>query len=123
VCPTAMVRASVHAAVGLYRQDRYRNTADLEMWLRISRRHRIAVLESYLMKYRHFHGNSSQRYHKLRTDPENFFLIMDEYLAEGDRRLAAPQALREYEAHRCQDRLMAAISHYIKDEREAGRRA
>jgi glycosyltransferase involved in cell wall biosynthesis len=123
VCPSAMVRASVHADVGVYRQDRYRNTSDLEMWLRIGRRYPIAVLEHHLMRYRHFHGNSSQRYHRLRTAPENFFLILDEYLADGDRRHASPRALLSYEAHRSQDRLMAAISHYIKGERREGRAA
>ncbi len=122
VCPTAMVRASVHRDVGAYRQDRYRNTSDLEMWLRIARRYPIAVLESHLMKYRHFHGNSSQRYHRLRTDMENYFLIMDEYL-ERDRPLATPGALVSYEAHRSQDRLWAAMSHYIKGELPQGRRA
>ena len=123
VCPTAMIRAAVHRDVGAYRQDRYRNTADLEMWLRIARAYPIAVLESHLMKYRHFHGNSSQRYHRLRTAPENFFLILDEYLADGDRSLATPGALVSYEAHRSEDRLMAAISHYIKGELPDGRRA
>jgi glycosyltransferase involved in cell wall biosynthesis len=123
VCPTAMVRTAVHKEVGNYRQDRYRNTSDLEMWLRISRRYPIAILESHLMRYRHFHGNSSQRYHRLRTTPENYFIILDEYLAGGDRALATPEALVAYEAHRSQDRLMAAISHYIKDELPDGRRA
>lgn len=123
VCPTAMVRASVHREVGLYRQDRYRNTADLEMWLRIARRHPVAVLEDHLMKYRHFHGNSSQLYHRLRTEPENFFWIMDEYLDDGGRSLAEPDALTDFEAHRSEDRLMAAISHYIKGEQRAGRAA
>jgi hypothetical protein len=123
VCPTAMVRASVHGEVGAYRQSRYRNTADLEMWLRIARRYPIAVLDTHLMKYRHFHGNSSQRYHRLRTTPENFFLIMDEYLDSGDRTCATAEALVCYEAHRSEDRIMAAISHYIKDERSQGRAA
>lgn len=123
VCPTAMVRAAVHADVGVYRQARYCNTSDLEMWLRIGRRYPIAVLESHLMKYRHFHGNSSQRYHRLRTDPENTFFILDEYLAGGDRRFATPLALTNYEAHRSEDRLMAAISHYIKNELPVGRGA
>jgi GT2 family glycosyltransferase len=123
VCPTAMVRASVHEAVGRYRQDRYRNTADLEMWLRIARHSPIAIVEAHLMKYRHFHGNSSQRYHKLRTAPENYFVILDEYLGQGDRRLARADALANYEAHRAEDRLMAAISHYIKGELADGRRA
>ena len=122
VCPTAMVRASVHRDVGVYRQDKYRNTSDTEMWLRIARRYPIAVLESHLMKYRHFHGNSSQRYHRLRTAVENHFLILDEYL-ERDRELATPQALVSHEAHRSKDRLWAAMSHYIKGELPAGRQA
>jgi glycosyltransferase involved in cell wall biosynthesis len=123
VCPTAMVRAAVYRELGSYRQDRYRNTSDLEMWLRIARRYPIAILESHLMRYRHFHGNSSQRYHRLRTAPENYFIILDEYLAEGDRAIATPEALVAYEAHRSQDRLMGAISHYIKNELPDGRRA
>jgi GT2 family glycosyltransferase len=123
VCPTAMVRAAVHREVGVYDQNRYRNTADLEMWLRIARHCPIAVLESHLMKYRHFHSNSSQRYHYLRTAPNNYFVIMDEYLSAGARSVAAPQSLVSYEAHRSEDRLMAAISHYIKGELGLGRRA
>ena len=123
MCPTAMVRASVHRDVGVYLQARYRNTSDLEMWLRIARRYAIAVLESHLIKYRHFHDNSSQRYHHLRTTPENFFVILDEALASGDRALTTRPALVSYEAHRSQDRLMAAISHYIKGELSDGRRA
>jgi GT2 family glycosyltransferase len=123
VCPTAMVRASVHRDVGPYRQDRYRNTADLEMWLRIARAYPIAVLEAHLMKYRHFHGNSSQRYHRLRTTPENFFPIMDEYLEAGGRAVATEDAIVNFEAHRSEDRLMAAISHYIKGELPEGRAA
>jgi glycosyltransferase involved in cell wall biosynthesis len=123
VCPTAMVRAAVHREIGLYDQKKYRNTADLEMWMRIARRYPIAVLEAHLMKYRHFHGNSSQRYHRLRTAPENFFVIVDEYLAGGDAAVALPEALVSYEAHRSEDRLMAAISHYIKGELAGGRQA
>ena len=118
-----MVRASVHRNVGLYNQRQYRNTSDLEMWLRIARRYPIAILESHLMKYRHFHGSSAQRYHRLRTEPENFFNILDEYLAAGDRALATPQSLVNYEAHRLQDRLMNAISCYIKGQMSEGQRA
>jgi glycosyltransferase involved in cell wall biosynthesis len=54
VSPTMMVRASVHHEVGVYRQVQYRNTSDVEMWLRIARRYPIAVIESRLMKYRQF---------------------------------------------------------------------
>src|SRR5260370_42420048 len=80
-------------------------------------------MESHLMKYRHFHGSSSQRYHRLRNKPENFFNILDECLAAGDRALATPQSLVNYEAHRSEDHLMNAISCYIKGQLSDGRRA
>jgi GT2 family glycosyltransferase len=122
ICPTAMVRASVHRAVGVY-QPLYGIVSDLDMWLRIARGYPIGVLESHLIKYRRFHGSSSEGHDHLRTSPEGFFMILDERLAAGDRALATNRALVSYEAHRSEDRLMAAISHYIKDEPADGRRA
>jgi len=122
VCPSAMVRASTYAAVGLYREERYGIASDLEMWLRIARERPIAVLEEHLMKYRHFHGNASQQFEFLRTGPDAYFLVMDEYLGSGDRALARPDALAHFDAHRMEDRLMSVISHYIKGELREGRR-
>jgi len=122
ICPTAMVRASVYREVGNYRL-RYGIASDLEMWLRIARRYPIAVLESHLIKYRRFHGSSSENHDHLRTSPEEFFLILDERLDCGDRGLAEDRAIAEYEAHRSEDRLMAAISCYIKGQSADGRRA
>lgn len=113
VCPTAMVRTSVYREVGLYRDEEFRNTADMEMWLRIVRRYPIGILEEYLLRYRHGHNSSHERYHRLRTDPERFFRIMDLDLAGGGRRFAAPANLRAFEAHRMEDLLMCGIRAYI----------
>lgn len=121
VGPSAMVRASVYAAVGRYREERYRIASDLEMWMRIARQWPIAVLEDHLMKYRHFHGNASQQFEFLRTAPDAYFFLMDDYLESGDRALARPDALAHFEAHRMEDRLMSVISHYIKGELREGR--
>lgn len=121
VCPSAMVRASVYAAVGLYREERFGIASDLEMWMRIARQGPLAVLEDHLMKYRHFHGNASQKFEFLRTGPDAYFFVMDEYLASGDRALATPDALAHFEAHRTEGRLMSVISHYIKGELGEGR--
>jgi len=121
VCPTSMVRASVYHDVGNYRDEEFRNTSDLEMWLRIARKYPLVIVEEYLLRYRHGHENSSQRYHHLRTTAENFFRIVDLYLAEGDKTLAVPEALSAYEAHRAQDNLMIAVNHYILGQREEAR--
>jgi hypothetical protein len=123
VGPSAMVRAAVYREVGEYCEPKYRIASDLEMWMRISGRHAIAVLETPGMRYRHFHGNASQHYQHLRTEPDVYFPLVDEYLDAGGRAIAAPAALRSHEAHRSEDRLMAAISHYIKGEPREGPQA
>jgi glycosyltransferase involved in cell wall biosynthesis len=118
VCPTSMVPAAVYRDVGGYRDAEFRNTSDLEMWLRIARKYSLVIVEEYLLRYRHGHENSSKRYHHLRTTAENYFRIMDLYLAEGDQTHATGEALATYEAHRAQDNLMIAVNHYILGQRE-----
>ena len=111
-CPSCMVRAEVYESIGPYRDALFRNTADLDMYLRIARDYRIGVLEDHLYKYRWGHGNSGQRYRHLRTDEERYFSIMDLFL-ERDRPIAADDALAAFAAHRNQDRLMRIVNLYI----------
>jgi len=115
-CPSSMVRASVYRDVGVYRDAEFRNTSDMEMWLRIARKYPIGVLEEYLFRYRYGHGNSAQRYRRLRTDPERYFRIMDLYLEKGGSAIATPEALAGHEAHRAEDHLMRAVNFYILGE-------
>jgi hypothetical protein len=121
MCPTAMIRASVYKDVGVYRQDIFRNTSDMEMWLRIAQKYPLGVLNERLIRYRHFHDSSSMRYHKLRTEPGRYFTIVDLYLDAGGRSLVTSNALAAHEAHRAQDLLMVAVSNYILDQREDAR--
>jgi glycosyltransferase involved in cell wall biosynthesis len=116
-CPTALVRSSVYRELGGYRQDEFKNTSDMEMWLRIARRYPIGVLDEHLQLYRRGHGSSSERYHRLRTDQERFFTILDLELAQHGRAAAEERALREYEAHRAVDTLTRAVNHYILGDR------
>jgi glycosyltransferase involved in cell wall biosynthesis len=116
-CPTALVRAAVHRDVGVYRDQQFKNTADVEMWLRIARRYGIGVLEDHLLRYRRGHGSSSERYHGLRTDPFRFFEIMDLELSVASPDAVTPTALRAYEAHRAEDILLRSVNHYILGQR------
>jgi hypothetical protein len=113
-CPTALVRAEVYRALGGYRDDEFKNTSDLEMWLRIARRYSLGVLEDQLVRYRRGHGSSSERYHRLRTEPSRQFLILDRELdLEGGRAVATADALKAFEAHRAVDTVLRAVNHYI----------
>jgi len=121
-CPTALVRAEVYRELGGYRDTEFKNTSDLEMWLRIARSRSIGVIEDCLIRYRKGHGSSSDRYHRLRTDQERFFTIMDlELDTQGARAIARPDALAAYEAHRAVDTTMRSVNHYILGEREDAR--
>ncbi|MEC4888448.1 MAG: glycosyltransferase [Nitrospira sp.] len=120
-CPSCLVRASVYRDVGTYRQDQFHNTADLEMYLRIARKYPLVVVDEYLFRYRRGHSAMSSRYRHLRQKAENFFMIMDRYLADGGKALATSRALAEYEAHRAEDLLMVSVNHYILDQRAAAR--
>jgi hypothetical protein len=114
VGPTAMVRASVYSEVGPYRGDEFGIASDLEMWVRIAQRHPIGIVEEYLLRYRHGHGNSTQTYYHLRDEPERYFRILDLALQAGGRALATPAALAAFEAHRAQDFLMVAVNLYVR---------
>ncbi len=122
-CPSCMVRRSVYADVGTYRDQEFRNTSDLEMYLRIARKYPIGILEQHLFRYRWGHGNSGQRYRHLRTDPDRYFPIMEKYLAEGGRAVAKPGALAAFAAHFAEDRLIATVNHYILGNRTEAREA
>ncbi len=122
VCPTAMVRKSVYDDVGVYRDELYLNTSDLDMWLRISQKYTIGILEEYLLRYRHFPDQSSRKYHSTRLEQERFFTIMDDYLQAGSENIATPEALTGYEAHRAEDRLMLIVKHYIQGKLDGGRK-
>lgn len=121
-CPTALVRASVYRELGGYRDEEFKNTSDLEMWLRIARTRPLGVLDEHLLLYRRGHGSSSERYHGARTDPDRFFTIMDLELRGPAASVARPDALRAYEAHRAQDVVMRAGSHYIAGDSASARR-
>ena len=122
MCPSSMVRASVYRDVGVYRDAEFRNTADMDMWFRIARRYPIGVLEEHLFRYRFGHGNSAQRYHHLRTDPERYFEIVDLYLQEGGAAVATRDALRAHEAHRSEDAVIRSINAYILENARESRR-
>jgi glycosyltransferase involved in cell wall biosynthesis len=117
-CPTALVRARVYREVGTYRDEEFKNSSDIEMWLRIARHYPIGILEEHLLLYRRGHGSSSERYHRVRTDPFRFFRILDLELEHGGHEVVDPSALAAYEGHRAVDLAMCAVNHYIVGNRE-----
>ncbi|MBM2822231.1 MAG: hypothetical protein HW413_977 [Thermoleophilia bacterium] len=113
---TSLIRRAVYDEVGRF-DDRYALRADLDMWLRISRRFPIAILDRPLVRYRTHAENASVRYARFRTEPELWFSVVDRALAEGGMDDARPDALAAYEGHRAHDLVIVAVNQYILGDR------
>lgn len=122
-CPSSMVRATVYHEVGPYRADLFEIASDLEMWLRIARRHPIGIVDEHLFSYRSGHGSLSDRYHDRRRMREGYFEIMDLELEHLAGSLVGDAELAAYEAHRAEDQLRLSASSYIHGDRKEARAA
>jgi len=110
-CPTAMARRSAYAAAGPFDYKNFGTSADLGMWLKILERGPIGVLSEKLVKYRVHATSGGSRYQALRTEPADFFKVMDKY--ENSPALEIPPGdveLRQHAFHRQRDRLRRAVN-------------
>jgi glycosyltransferase involved in cell wall biosynthesis len=113
-CPTFMTRRSVLNMVGLFNAEKYDIAADLDLWLRIARQFPVGILNEQLMYYRHTKLQWSSRYKRLRTTPELFFKIMDDYLEiDSLAQILSSQEFVEYAFHRCDDETFQAANWMI----------
>ena len=115
--PTAMARAELYAQAGPYRTE-YGSAADLEMWLRLARMTRVALIEKPLINYRHTLTSAGQSYQRLRTTQETYFELMERHLEEYGSRDVTPEARRAFEAHRAVDCIRVAVNAYIQCRRD-----
>lgn len=117
---TSLIRRAVYDDVGMF-DDNYLLRADLDLWLRIARRHAIGLIDEHLVAYRYGHDNSSARYDRLRDEPELTFAVIDRHLVGCESDIVRPDALRAYRAHKAEDRLMVTVNLYILDRLGAAR--
>lgn len=116
-CPTFMARRQVLESVGPFLAERYHVAADLEMWLRLSSAFPIGILDERLMRYRHGKSQWSNRYNRLRVEPEVYFEIMDLYLnGNGDLGCVTEQDRIEHAFNRVDDETFRAVNQVLREE-------
>ena len=80
-CPSVVVRSSIYKdKVKNWNGEKYKTSADLDVWLRLSTFGKIAAISSPLMKYRVADASYSYRIAKKRTAKHDLFLVLDQYL-------------------------------------------
>ncbi|HVA66582.1 MAG TPA: glycosyltransferase [Elusimicrobiota bacterium] len=110
-CPTAMARRSAYAAAGPFDYKNLGTSADLGMWLKFLERGSIGVLSERLVKYRVHATSGGSRYQAARTEPADFFKVMDKF--ENSPALKNPPddaARRQHAFHRQRDCLRRAVN-------------
>jgi glycosyltransferase involved in cell wall biosynthesis len=81
ICPSAMVRTEIYLnEIKCWQGDLFGSAADLDVWLRISQTHSIAILHQPLIRYRVSTTQSTHSLIRLRTERAEFFRVIDRYL-------------------------------------------
>jgi hypothetical protein len=121
-CPTFMVRREVLLDVGPFEADRFDIAADLEMWLRLSRRCPVGILNERLLRYRKTPEQWTQRWRRLRTAPDPAVEVLELYMDQDNWRARLPRAeLVEQRYRRCDDETTRAASSVILGETPVAR--
>lgn len=117
VCPSAMVKTDIYKHhIQKWDGSRFKTSADLDVWLRISQVEKLAVLSKPLMSYRISTGQYSERLRK-RTFRSDMFLVLEYYLAQSDVQASlGPQDHRNYARLMRTDRVLRAFNHFSNQE-------
>lgn len=84
VCPSVMVRTTLYKEeIREWGGGLFRSASDVDTWLRLARKQKIAILDDKLMRYRISNEQFSHK-NRNRTERTDFFLVMDYYLTKPE---------------------------------------
>lgn len=115
LCPSAMVKGEIYKKLAPFNEDKFKTSADLDMWLRILKKYPIAILNEKLMNRRINNTQGSYTTTYLRTEQLDFFKVMDHYLLHKS---IVPEVsyktLNKYEFLKYIDKVKRVINYLIK---------
>ena len=114
ICPSVMARTQVYQQdIQSWRGSLFNSSADLDVWLRIARKHPIGLLPAPLMRYR-VSANQFSAKVRLQTERADFFLVTEHYLAQEDvRGMLDHTDLENYARLDRRDRVMRAVNCFL----------
>jgi len=116
ICPSAMVRSELYKGLMPFNVERFRTSADLDMWFRILATHPIVILKAELMSYRFSVDQGSYQFACLRTQRADFFEVMDYYLLRQTTSNFSAKSLGKYELAKNIDRVRCAKNYLLKNQ-------
>jgi len=124
ICPTFMARRKIFKEIGLFNEKKFNTSADLEMWLRISKKYPIGIINEKLINRRLSWSQGTTTYNYERMQKADFFIVMDYYLIESnflDGRISG-RLLRQYEFQKSYDCLIRAINLLVLDKSDRAKK-
>jgi glycosyltransferase involved in cell wall biosynthesis len=79
VTPSIMVRKKVYQEFGAFDQQKYKSACDYEMWLRIARRYKVAILDKKCISYRIHENQGSEMEVRKNVDVPDIIGVLKEY--------------------------------------------
>lgn len=116
ICPSAMLRTDIYLnEITVWRGDTFGTGADLDVWLRVARRHSIGIMPERLMRYRISATQGTQALRE-RTTRGDFFRVIDHYLAEGSiKGMLTPRDLNNYSRLERTDKAVRATNLFLRE--------
>lgn len=124
VCPSAMFRTAIlKEEIQRWRGDLFRSSADLDVWLRITQKHCLAVIKNPLMQYRVDLNQFSNQVRR-RTSQADIFLVIEHYLVNpGIINTLNSDDKRNYRLLLANDKLWQAINFYTIGDVESAKKS
>jgi glycosyltransferase involved in cell wall biosynthesis len=115
--PTMMTRRDVLEKVGNFRWQRYFSASDVDLYLRMARYcGPIGVINEPLHCYRISSGQGTAAISKGRTEPADYFRVIDDHLNDPEEKaLASPESIAFYDMHKSADLIDCAINMLSQD--------
>jgi glycosyltransferase involved in cell wall biosynthesis len=119
--PTFMARTNIFSKIGLFSEEKFETSADLEMWLRILENYDIGILKDNLINRRT--NGLSVSYNSLRTREADYFKAMDYFIKKESPNLNIEnKLLRQYAYQKDTDNTLRAMNFLIKNEIESAQK-
>lgn len=99
--PTLMTSKSAIKKVGKFKNGIFKSSSDLDLWLRIAKYGNIGIIGEPLFKYRISRNQGTFILTSNRTEPLDFFRVIDFYLQEKETQsIVSAEALEHYNFHK-----------------------
>jgi len=114
ICPSALVRTGIYKnEIRAWNGEKYKTSADLDVWLRIAEKHQLGLIDRPLIKYRVSAASYSYNIARLRTERHDMFLVLEEYVRKDERLVSGNKGGQDYRLLILKDDINIAINHLI----------